>query len=98
MFRNGASKQQSRYQSNRNPTRIISPGLEDENGLAVPDGVASDLPLSGLEAAVGERLEAQSGTVVGSGLLGVAHPPLDVVELQELAAVRLGTLQKRKNI
>ena len=72
---------------------MISPGLEDENGLAVPDGVASDLPLSGLEASVGERLEAQPGAVVGGGLLGVAHPPLDVVKLQELAAIGLRTLQ-----
>ena len=58
----------------------------------MPDGVACDLPLARLQAPVGEGLEAEPGAVVGRGLLGVAHPPLDVVELEELARVRLGAL------
>ena len=32
---------------------------------------------------VGKRLKAHPGAVERGGLLGVAHPPLDMVELQE---------------
>ena len=40
----------------------------------------------GLQAAVGERLEAHARHVVAGSLLGVAHPELDVVEVQEATA------------
>jgi len=38
-------------------------------------------------------LEPEPGTIVGGGLLGVAHPPLDVVEVKELALLGFGTLK-----
>ena len=41
---------------------------------------------------VGEGLEAKPGAVVGGGLLGIAHPPLDVIKLEESPSLRLGTL------
>ena len=41
---------------------------------------------------ISEGLEAEPGAVVGGGLLGVAHPPLHVVELEEPPAVGLGAL------
>ena len=72
------------------------PGLENKNGILLLDSVTSDPPGPGLQALVGERLEPELDAIEGGGLAGVADPPLDVVELQELAFLRLGTLSQSK--
>ena len=37
-------------------------------------------------------LEPEPGAVVGRGLLRIAHPPLDVIEVQELPFLGFGAL------
>ena len=72
------------------------PGLENKNGILLLDRVAGHPPGPGLQALVGERLEPELDAVEGGGLASVADPPLDVVELQELAFLRLGSLDQSK--
>ena len=70
--------------------------LEDEEDVVLADDVAGHAPLPCLQALVGHRLKAQPSTVVGGGLLGIAHPPLDMVEVQKLSFFRLGPLKQVK--
>ena len=58
--------------------------------------MAGHPPGPGLQALVGERLEPELDAIEGGGLAGVADPPLDVVELQELAFLRFGSLSQSK--
>ena len=76
--------------------KINLPGLENKNGILLLDRVTGHPPGPGLQALVGERLEPELDAIEGGGLAGVADPPLDVVELQELAFLRLGTLSQSK--
>ena len=50
--------------------------------------MGGNLPLSGLQPLVGEVVEAEAGAEVCRRHLGVPHPPLHVVKVQE--APRLG--------
>lgn len=76
--------------------KINLPGFENKNGILLFDSVAGHPPGPGLQALVGERLEPELDAVEGGGLASVADPPLDVVELQELAFLRLGSLDQSK--
>lgn len=53
---------------------------EDEGDLVLLDNVGADITVAGLEAAVGDLLEAEAGAVEGSSLLSVSDPEDDVVE------------------
>ena len=68
------------------------PRLEHEDGVLLLDDVRRHAPGAGLQTTVGQVLEPEPGAVVSRGLLGVADPPLDVVEVQELALLWFGSL------
>lgn len=53
---------------------------EDKGDLVLLDDVGADITVTGLEAAVGDLLEAEASAVEGSSLLGVSDPEDDVVE------------------
>ena len=52
-----------------------------------------DSPRPGLETSIRVMFEPEPGAVVGRGLLGVAHPPFDVIEVQEFPLLGFGTLK-----
>jgi hypothetical protein len=73
---------------------LYSRRLEDENGVSLLDRVRRHLPLSRLQPLVGVVLKAHPSAVVRGRHLGVAHPPLNVVESEEAAAIWLLALLK----
>lgn len=51
-----------------------------------------DVAVAGLQATVANRLKAEAGGIVASGLLGIADVEGDVIESQVAADLRLGAL------
>lgn len=58
----------------------VEGGLEDEGDGILLDDVGADVAGAGLEARVGDLLEAEAGGIEGGGLLGVSDPEGDMVE------------------
>merc|ERR1719397_2489872 len=50
--------------------------FENKDGVSGPDNMARSASVSSLKPLVSKRLETKPGTVEGSGLLRIAHPPL----------------------
>lgn len=72
------------------------PGLKDKDGFVLLDDMRGDFSRSGLETSISEMLEPEPGAVVRCSLLGIAHPPLDVVEVQKLPLFGFRALQAKK--
>ena len=73
------------------------PGLEDKDGFVLPDNMRRNPPGASFQTSVGQVLEPEPGAIVSRSLLGVADPPLQVVEVQEPALVRLRTLLEKQS-
>ena len=71
------------------------PGLKDKDGFVLLDDMRGNFSRSGLETSISEMLEPEPGAVVRCILLGIAHPPLDVVESQEFSFFWLRTLKHK---
>mmetsp|Transcript_19254 Transcript_19254/g.29532 ORF Transcript_19254/g.29532 Transcript_19254/m.29532 type:complete len:368 (+) Transcript_19254:150-1253(+) len=61
----------------------VQRGSEGKDDSSLSHNVGGEFSVSSLESLVGEVLEAESGAVEGSGLLGVANPEPNVVESME---------------
>ena len=68
--------------------------LENKFDVVLPYGMAGHISVACLEALIGKGLESHSSTVVRSSLLGVAHPPFDMVKIQKFAPLGFFPLQK----
>merc|ERR1719507_1861994 len=66
--------------------------FENEDGVSGPDNMASSTSMSSLQSLVSIWFKPKPGTVEGSRLLGIAHPPLKVVELEKPPPFRLRPL------
>ena len=63
---------------------VVEGGGEDEAEVALLDDVGLTVGHAGLGPGVGHDLEAEGGGPEVGGVAGIADPPLEVIEAQEL--------------